>query len=291
MKKRKDFGRYCNFDTVEARFSVRKSCSTRCFNRICRPRSLGKWKSSLSAATCMWSRPSSMQQHGNTFFSTRHFEVRDTIYESKCRVPWYHGIKCGSDVWKLSILHWKTQPQVFHNIPEFSEHSVNTARVKTHARVMTHVEGGWPKEIDYSEAQDTLKYRKRLEKEGLMKNASTCWNRRWDEGCWCLSLRILRTLARWDSSPNRPSLVWRWLSDIWLAWGSLVEPSFDVGVFVDSYCRWGYGYMGRSWGFLQEQHHWPLWDLLSRGRTGPHAGDSEFEDHRTFQGLGVANTY
>ena len=28
-----------------------------------------------------------------------------------------------------------------------------------------HVEGGWPKEIDYSEAQDTLKYRKRLEKD------------------------------------------------------------------------------------------------------------------------------
>lgn len=42
---------------------------------------------------------------------------------------------------------------------------MNTARVKTHARVMTHVEGGWPKEIDYSEAQDTLKYRKRLEKD------------------------------------------------------------------------------------------------------------------------------
>ncbi len=55
--------------------------------------------------------------------------------------------------------------QVFHNIPEFSEHSVNTARVKTNPRSMTHVEGGWPREIDYSEAQDTLKYRKRLEKD------------------------------------------------------------------------------------------------------------------------------
>ncbi|CAK8996443.1 unnamed protein product [Durusdinium trenchii] len=81
MKKRKDFGRYCNFDTVEV-------------------------------------------------------------------ASWEFGMM-----------------RVFHNIPEFSEHSVNTARVKTHARVMTHVEGGWPKEIDYSEAQDTLKYRKRLEKE------------------------------------------------------------------------------------------------------------------------------
>ena len=44
----------------------------------------------------------------------------------------------------------RSRAQVFHNIPEFSEHSVNTARVKTHARVMTHVEGGWPREIDYS---------------------------------------------------------------------------------------------------------------------------------------------
>jgi len=54
---------------------------------------------------------------------------------------------------------------VFHNIPTMSEHAVNTARVKTHSRVMNHVEGGWPKEVDYTEAQDTLKYRKRLEKD------------------------------------------------------------------------------------------------------------------------------
>merc|ERR1719277_1459914 len=30
---------------------------------------------------------------------------------------------------------------------------------------MIHTEGGWPKEVDYSEAQDTLKWRKRLEKD------------------------------------------------------------------------------------------------------------------------------
>eukprot|EP00405_Crypthecodinium_cohnii_P007871 CAMPEP_0206422722 /NCGR_PEP_ID=MMETSP0324_2-20121206/2258_1 /ASSEMBLY_ACC=CAM_ASM_000836 /TAXON_ID=2866 /ORGANISM="Crypthecodinium cohnii, Strain Seligo" /LENGTH=569 /DNA_ID=CAMNT_0053887153 /DNA_START=328 /DNA_END=2037 /DNA_ORIENTATION=- len=53
------------------------------------------------------------------------------------------------------------------NIPQFSEHSVNTARVQTKSRVMLHVEGGWSKEIDYSEAQDTLKWRKRLEKDPM----------------------------------------------------------------------------------------------------------------------------
>ncbi|CAK9077521.1 unnamed protein product [Durusdinium trenchii] len=96
MKKRKDFGRYCNFDTVEAKI-------------------LGQVEKQPS---------------------------------------------CGDMYVEQTIIN-----AVFHNIPEFSEHSVNTARVKTHARVMTHVEGGWPKEIDYSEAQDTLKYRKRLEKD------------------------------------------------------------------------------------------------------------------------------
>ncbi|CAJ1383167.1 unnamed protein product [Effrenium voratum] len=96
MKKRKDFGRYCNFDTVEAKILGQVEKQPQC---------------------------------GDMY-------VEQTIINA-----------------------------VFHNIPEFSEHSVNTARVKTHARVMTHVEGGWPREIDYSEAQDTLKYRKRLEKD------------------------------------------------------------------------------------------------------------------------------
>jgi len=54
---------------------------------------------------------------------------------------------------------------VVDNIVELSEHSVNTARVQTKSRVMIHTEGGWPKEVDYSEAQDTLKWRKRLEKD------------------------------------------------------------------------------------------------------------------------------
>jgi dynein intermediate chain 2 len=54
---------------------------------------------------------------------------------------------------------------VLDNIPEFSEASVNTARVQTKSRSMFHMEGGWPKDIDASEAQDTMKWRKRLEKD------------------------------------------------------------------------------------------------------------------------------
>jgi len=96
MKKRKDFGRYCNFDDVE-------------------PKILGQVD----------------------------------------RVP-----NCGDMYIEQTILSI-----VVDNIPQMSESTVNTARVQTKARVMIHVEGGWPKEVDCTEAQDTLKWRKRLEKD------------------------------------------------------------------------------------------------------------------------------
>jgi len=54
---------------------------------------------------------------------------------------------------------------VCDNIALLSEHAVNTARVQTKNRAMIHTEGGWPKEVDATEAQDTLKFRKRLEKD------------------------------------------------------------------------------------------------------------------------------
>lgn len=153
---------------------------------------------------------------------------------------------------------------------------------------MTHVEGGWPREIDYSEAQDTLKYRKRLEKDWPWQGRQTdkvwpsscywvryatnfpnkpiyiglaqfcciicvccfyVWDFHWKNCCrlvieldiffgfqlefsfepkvrnsesplWSRrvkscgialpNVRILPTLALWDSSPSRPSHVWKW---------------------------------------------------------------------------------
>mmetsp|Transcript_39003 Transcript_39003/g.82935 ORF Transcript_39003/g.82935 Transcript_39003/m.82935 type:complete len:582 (+) Transcript_39003:117-1862(+) len=98
MKKRKDFGRYCNFDDVE-------------------PKILGQVD----------------------------------------RDP-----KCGDMYVEQTIMSI-----TLDNIPSFSEHSVNTARVQTKSRAMLHEEGGWPKEVDYTEAQDTMKWRKRLEKDPL----------------------------------------------------------------------------------------------------------------------------
>jgi len=101
MKKRKDFGRYCNFEDVE-------------------PKVLG-------------------QVEANNM--------------------------CGEMYVEQTIINI-----VLDNIPQTSEAAVNTARVQTKSRAMMHSEGGWPKEIDAAEAQDTMKWRKRLEKDPAFTN-------------------------------------------------------------------------------------------------------------------------
>ena len=50
-------------------------------------------------------------------------------------------------------------------MPVYSVHSVNTDRVEVHSKGQSHIEGGWPREIDPSEPQDTAKWRKRLDKD------------------------------------------------------------------------------------------------------------------------------
>jgi dynein intermediate chain 2, axonemal len=51
---------------------------------------------------------------------------------------------------------------ILDNIPQFSEHRVNTERIPTHNRGMKHVVGGWPQELDYTEPADIAKYQKKL---------------------------------------------------------------------------------------------------------------------------------
>lgn len=43
---------------------------------------------------------------------------------------------------------------ILDNIPQMTEHRVNTERVATQNQGMKHVVGGWPKEYDYTEATD-----------------------------------------------------------------------------------------------------------------------------------------
>lgn len=96
VKKRKDFGRYCNFEDVE-------------------PKILGM------------------------------------IEENRA---------CGDMYVEKTIMD-----VCLDNITEFSEHAVNTAKVKMQSQTMVHAEGGWPKEIIYTEAQDVSKWLRRLDKD------------------------------------------------------------------------------------------------------------------------------
>lgn len=48
---------------------------------------------------------------------------------------------------------------------EMSEHEVNTERFETETRGVNHVEGGWPKDINPQEVEQTIRFRKKVEKE------------------------------------------------------------------------------------------------------------------------------
>ncbi|PNH11272.1 Dynein, intermediate chain, flagellar outer arm [Tetrabaena socialis] len=50
-------------------------------------------------------------------------------------------------------------------VPEMSEHEANTNAVILVNKAMSHVEGGWPKDVDYAEAEHTIRYRKKVEKD------------------------------------------------------------------------------------------------------------------------------
>ena len=46
-----------------------------------------------------------------------------------------------------------------------SEHIVNTERILTRNSSMRHVEGGWPKDVDFTEQSDVSRFRKKAEKD------------------------------------------------------------------------------------------------------------------------------
>ncbi|KAG8441706.1 hypothetical protein GDO86_010769 [Hymenochirus boettgeri] len=48
---------------------------------------------------------------------------------------------------------------------DMSEHEVNTERFEMEARGINHVEGGWPKDINPQEMEQTIRYRKKVEKD------------------------------------------------------------------------------------------------------------------------------
>jgi dynein intermediate chain 2 len=53
---------------------------------------------------------------------------------------------------------------------DFSEHEVNTIRFETENRSINHVEGGWPKDINPNESEQTIRFRKKVEKDESYMN-------------------------------------------------------------------------------------------------------------------------
>jgi len=43
-------------------------------------------------------------------------------------------------------------------VPEMSEHEVNTVAVLYANKAISHVEGGWPKDVDCTEAEHTIRW-------------------------------------------------------------------------------------------------------------------------------------
>ncbi|NXS44021.1 DNAI2 protein, partial [Balaeniceps rex] len=56
---------------------------------------------------------------------------------------------------------------------DMSEHEVNTERVEVESRGVNHVEGGWPKDINPQEVEQTIRFRKKVEKDENYINTIT----------------------------------------------------------------------------------------------------------------------
>jgi len=54
------------------------------------------------------------------------------------------------------------------NIPVLSQHGVQTDRVETKDRGMSHVVGGWPNEIDPTDEQHVQRYTKKLNRDATL---------------------------------------------------------------------------------------------------------------------------
>ena len=59
----------------------------------------------------------------------------------------------------------------FDTSPHMSEHEANTDRLVTKNSSMRHVEGGWPKDVDFTEQSDVSRFRKKAEKDEEYKGA------------------------------------------------------------------------------------------------------------------------
>jgi dynein intermediate chain 2, axonemal len=70
-----------------------------------------------------------------------------------------------SAVYKKDYVMRNPTVSMFDTAPHMSEHSANTDRLITKNSSMRHVEGGWPKDVDFTEQSDVSRFRKKAEKD------------------------------------------------------------------------------------------------------------------------------
>ncbi|XP_028284097.1 dynein intermediate chain 2, axonemal, partial [Parambassis ranga] len=88
------------------------------------------------------------------------------------------GRQCLSSDRTTPLLDVRPQPELARNFVqrssrdqalqaclEMSEHQVNTKRFESDSRGINHVEGGWPKDINPDEMEQTIRFRKKVEKD------------------------------------------------------------------------------------------------------------------------------
>mmetsp|Transcript_51698 Transcript_51698/g.59382 ORF Transcript_51698/g.59382 Transcript_51698/m.59382 type:complete len:692 (+) Transcript_51698:39-2114(+) len=81
------------------------------------------------------------------------------------------GLMGGAEEQRDGYIERNPNFAVLDNIAEMSENSVNTERVRTADKVMNHKEGGWPKEIDATENDQTTKWRKKIDRDTKFTSA------------------------------------------------------------------------------------------------------------------------
>jgi len=76
-----------------------------------------------------------------------------------------------TDIYKDQYVMRNPSISCFDTAPHMSEHDANTERLVTKNSSMRHLEGGWPKDVDFTEQSDVSRFRKKAEKDDDYKGA------------------------------------------------------------------------------------------------------------------------
>ncbi|CAJ1054150.1 dynein intermediate chain 2%2C axonemal isoform X1 [Xyrichtys novacula] len=71
----------------------------------------------------------------------------------------------------LQFIQKTRRDQAMQASRDMSEHQVNTERFESESRGINHLEGGWPKDINPQEMEQTIRFRKKVEKDEVYINS------------------------------------------------------------------------------------------------------------------------